>query len=57
MRYGVIQNGMCVNVIIWDGTGDAPYDSTYTLVASPNADVGMVYNSATGQFSPPTPAE
>jgi len=48
---------MCVNVIIWDGTGDAPYDSTYTLVASPNADVGMVYNSATGQFSPPTPAE
>jgi hypothetical protein len=59
MNYAIIQNGVVVNTVVWDGQADwqPPADTTVVQIQN-GTDVGIGSTYANGVFTaPPAPPE
>lgn len=58
MRYAVIDNGVVVNVVIWDGETEWPLPPDLSAIdCAPQVGIGWTWNNDDGFIAPPEPDE
>lgn len=50
-RYGVVINGVVVNIVVWDGNNEWKPEEGETVKLSEDAGIGWHYKD--GEFTPP----